>query len=129
MWIKKNADGSSNSFNFTPPSGSAAQVKEVLFPIAEVQVPAYAATLAVTIKQMETFLQPATLTGAVTINVTVDAQVTPGAKLHLKLTADGTQCIATIGTGFDAAAPDLTVAISSTVFKSYTYDGTAFVPS
>lgn len=128
-WIKDNRDGTSRSFNFVPPTGATSQKNEVLFPFSEKQTPDYAATLAVTVKQMETFLQPAQLTGAVTINVTIDAQVTPGAKLHLKLTADGTQRVATIGTGFDAAAPDLTVAVSSTVFKSYVYDGTAFVPA
>lgn len=128
MYIKDNRDGSSQSFNFVPPSGASAQKNEVLFPFSEKQNPDYAATLAVTVKQMDTFVQPAQLTGAVTINVTIDAQVTAGAKLHIKLAADGTQRVATIGTGFDAAAPDLTVGANATVFKSYVYDGTAFVP-
>lgn len=127
-WIKDNRDGSSQSFNFVPPTGSNAQKNEVLFPFTEKQAPVYAAILAVSIKQMDTFLQPEQLTGAVTINLTVDEQVTPGAKLHIKLAADGTQRVATLGAGFDAAAPDLTVGANATVFKSYVYDGIAFVP-
>lgn len=127
-YIKDNRDGSSQSFNFVAPDGATSQKNEVLFPFSEKKTPDYAATLAVEIKQMNTFLQPAQLTGATTINLTIDAQVTPGAKLHLKLSADGTQRVATIGTGFDAAAPDLTVGANATVFKSYVYDGTAFVP-
>ena len=129
-WMKDKRDGTTpvRSFNFVAPDGASEVKNEVLFPFTEKQAPAYAATLAVTIKQMETFLQPEQLTGAVTINLTVDAQVTKGAKLHIKLAADGTQRVATIGTGFDAAAPDLTVGASATVFKSYVYDGTAFVP-
>lgn len=127
-WIKKNTNGSSNSFEFVAPAGAANQKNEVLFPFTDKQEPAYAATLPVTIKQMDTFLQPGTLTGALTINLTIDAQVTAGAKLHIKLTADGTQRVTTMGTGFNASTPTVTAAISTTVFKSYVYDGTSFVP-
>ena len=127
-WIKDKRDGAAKSFNFVPPDGAVDSLNEVLFPFHEKQEPAYAATLAVTIKQMDTFFQPATLTGASTVNLTIDEQVTPGAKLHVKLTADGTNRTVTLGTGFDAAAADVTVTASTTVFKTYVYDGTAFVP-
>lgn len=125
-WIKKQADGTHEEFNFVAPEGKTAE--EVLFPLGDVQEPAYAAALAVDVEQMETFLQPAELTGAVTINLTVNAQVTKGAKLHLKLDADGTNRTVTLGTGFDADAADITVNADTVVFKSFVYDGTAFVP-
>lgn len=130
-WVKKNTDGSFDSFNFVAPKGAVDQLNEVQFPFHEKLEPVFAAALAVAIKQRETFLQPGVLTGVQTINLTIDPQVTRGAKLYVKLTADATvggQAV-TIGTGFDAAAPDFTVAASATVFKTYIYDGTSFVPA
>lgn len=130
-YIKKNSDGSSNSFGFVAPAGASAQLNEALFPIGEKKEPAYGATLAVDIKQMETFLQPAALTGNTTINLTIDAQVTKGAKLYLKVkeTANTADRTVTIGDGFDADAADLTVVKATVVFKTYIYDGSAFVPA
>lgn len=129
-WIKKDTDDVGRSYNFVAPADTAMSAKqEVLFPMHQKQTPDYAATLAVSIKHMETFLQPAELTGAVTINLTVDAQVTPGAKLYIKLDADGTNRVATMGTGFDAAAPAVTVTADTVKFLTYVYDGTAFVPA
>ena len=81
-WIKKQTDGTYTEFNFVAPKGKASE--EVLFPVGEVLTPDYAATLAVDIAQIETFLQPAELEGDATINITIDEQVTKGAKLHLK---------------------------------------------
>jgi len=102
----------------------------VLFPFSDKQTPDYAAVLAVSITQMETFLQPAELTGAVTINLTIATQVTKGAKLYVKLDADDQGAkTATLGTGFDAAAPDEVVASDTVKFATYVYDGTAFVPA
>lgn len=128
MWIKKNQDGSSSSFNFIPPTGASEQTNEVLFPISEKQTPDYGAVLAAEITQMETFLQPGTLTGNVTIDLVIADQITPGAKLYVKLKADGTNRTATIGAGFDADAPEVAVAAGTVVFKTYVYDGVAFVP-
>jgi hypothetical protein len=121
------ANDQSYSHNFVAPEGSSLLNREVLFPLAEVKTPAYAATLAVTVKQMDTFLQPAELTGNATINLTIDAQVTAGAKLHLKLDADSTARVVTLGTGFDAAAADITVPAAGVLFMSFVYDGTSFV--
>jgi hypothetical protein len=128
MWTNKNSSGQFQSFGFLAPDGITTEKNEVLFPYHEKQEPAYAATLAVTVKQRDCFLQPATLTGAVTINLTIDAQLTPGAKLYLKVTADGTNRVVTLGTGFDAAATDITVTASTCFCRTFVYDGAAFVP-
>ena len=128
MYTNKNSEGQFQSFNFVAPDGVTSEKNEVLFPFHEKQTPDYAATLAVTIKHMENFIQPAELTGNATLNLTIDSQVTTGAKLHLKLDADGTNRTVTLGTGFDAAAADITVTANTIVFKSFVYDGTAFVP-
>ena len=133
MWTDRgpadtNSNGIVRSFNFVAPDGAIAEKNEVLFPFHEIQTPDYAATLAVTVKQRDCFLQPGTLTGAVTIDLTIDAQLTPGAKLYLKVTADGTNRVVTLGTGFDAAATDITVTASTCFCRTFVYDGTAFVP-
>ena len=125
-WIKKNSNGSSNSFNFVAPAGASMQLNEVLFPFSEKLEPAYAPTLAVAVKQKDTFLQPAALTGNLTINATIDAQVTPGAMIHLKVSAAAERTV-TLGTGF-ANAANIVVGAGTTSTKSYVYDGTAFMP-
>ena len=127
-YIKKNSDGSSNSFEFVAPAGATNQLNEVLFPFTEKQEPAYAATVAATIKQMKTFIQPAELTGNATLNLTIDPQVTAGAMLCVKLDADGTNRTFTPGTGFDASAAAVTVTASTVVNKTYIFDGVAFLP-
>lgn len=124
-WIKKQADGTYEEFNFVAPEGKTKE--DVLFPLGDVQEPAYGAILAVDIEQMETFLQPAELTGNVTINLAINAQVTKGAKLHLKLDADGTNRVVTLGDGFEAPAT-LTVVANTVWYVSFVYDGTAFLP-
>lgn len=126
-WIKKETNGTHKEFNFVAPANAAA-AEEVLFPIGEVKKPDYAATLAVAINQMETFLQPAELTGNVTVNLTVDAQVTKGAKIYGKFTADGTDRTVTLGTGYDTDAANITVPANGVEFVTWAYDGTAFVP-
>lgn len=123
------ATDNSYSHNFVAPAGSADLNREVLFPLAEKQAPDYAATLAVAVKQMHTFVQPAELTGAATINLTIDPQVTAGAQLHLKLDADATARTVTLGTGFDAGLASIAVKAASIAFMTFTYDGTAFVPA
>jgi hypothetical protein len=128
MWTVKDSLGVVRSFGFRAPDGATLEKNEVLFPWSEVQSPAFAATLPVTIKQMTTILKPGTLTGAVTINLTLDAQLTAGAKLHIKATADGTNRVITLGTGFDAASTAITVTASTCFCRSFVYDGTAFIP-
>ena len=130
MYTNKDANGNFQSFGFLAPDGISTEKNEVLFPYHDKQAPAYGATLAVTVKQRDTFLQPGALTGNVTINLTIDPQVTPGAKLYLKVKeAAGTaNRTVTLGTGFDDDGANVTVALSTTVCRTFVYDGVAFVP-
>lgn len=96
------------------------------FGAPEIQVPAYAATLAITITNQITFIQPATLTGALTVNLTIDAKVQAGAEIHFKLTSDGTARTTTYGTGMTSLA--LAGVISKTLVQTFVYDGTTFLP-
>ena len=95
------------------------------FGAADIQSPAYAATLAATITNKGTILKPGTLTGAMTINLTLDAALKGGEELLLELTADGTNRVVTFGTGFLMVA--LTVTASKTFAIQFTFDGTQFV--
>jgi hypothetical protein len=122
-WIHQSED---KSCNFVAPAGLAAD-QEVLFPAADVQTPEAAATLPVTIKQMVTFIHLATaMAAAMTINLSINAQVTKGAIIHLKAASDGTARDITFGTGF--TAPVLAGVISKTKVQSFIYNGTAFFP-
>jgi hypothetical protein len=96
------------------------------FAAADTQTPAYAATLAVSINNQLTILEPATLTGAMTINLTLDAGLKAGAIILLKHTSDGTARTTTFGTGF--SAPAQVGVISKTFTQSFMYDGSAFLP-
>jgi hypothetical protein len=127
-WIKKQSDDSFQSYNFIAPDGPSAS-EDVLFPLGEVQSPEYAATLAVTIKQMVTFLQPEEITGAMTINLTINEQLTKGALLIMKLAADdqGAKTV-TLGTGFDSDAGSVVVPNDGFIFLACAFDGTSFVP-
>lgn len=129
MWSYKKTDRTEVAMNFVAPEGADDLNREVLFPLVEKKIPDYAATLAVVVKQAETFLQPAELTGNATINLTIDAQVTAGAKLHLKLDADASDRTVTLGTGFDAGMATIVVAKTKIAFVTFTFDGTAFVPA
>ncbi|HBL73830.1 MAG: hypothetical protein A2W90_14635 [Bacteroidetes bacterium GWF2_42_66] len=127
-WSYKKTDRTEVHMNFVAPEGADLLNREVLFPLAQVQAPDYAATIAATIKQMQNFIQPAELTGNATLNLTINAQVTAGARLHLKLSADATARTLTLGTGFDAAAENIVVPANTTLFAAFEYDGTSFLP-
>jgi len=126
-WIKKESDGTHKEFNFVAPA-SADGSEEVLFPIGKVATPDYRSTIAVDVTQMETFLQPGALTGNLTINLTIDEQVTKGAKLHLKLAASGAALAITFGTGFAATPVSISVSSGKVAYMSFVFDGAAFLP-
>lgn len=126
-WIKKESTGKEVSMNFKAATGGEGLTREVLFPLAEILTPEHAATQAVTVKQFHTFLQPETLEGNSTVNLTIDEQLTPGAQLHLMLTADTSNRTVTLGTGF-AAPATIVVKLSDTAYMSFVFDGTEFLP-
>lgn len=114
------------AFNFVPSAKKEQGKHEVLFPVSDVQTPDAADTLAVTVNEMVTILKPGTMAADMTINLTVDAQVTPGALLVMKLTSDTTARDVSFGTGMEGA--DLAGAISTTKYITFIYDGTNFIP-
>lgn len=96
------------------------------FADADLQQPAYAATLAVTIKNQYTILDPAILTGNMTCNLTIDAGIRKGAMLFLEITTTATETF-TPGTGF--TAPAFNGVAGKTKCQTLVYDGTSFKPS
>jgi hypothetical protein len=95
------------------------------FGAADAQSKAYAATIAATITDAKTFLTLGQLTGAATLNLTVDPQLEAGAELLIKTSVDGTNRVLTPGTGMTGTAQTLTANKSQLLV--YVYDGTAFL--
>lgn len=92
---------------------------------ADVQSLAYAATIAATITNAKTILNVAQMTGAATLNLTIDPDLQAGAELLVKCQSDGTARDLTPGTGMTGTA--IAGAISKTKYASYVYDGSTFV--
>jgi bifunctional DNase/RNase len=74
------------------------------FGAADVQSKAYAATIAATIANQKTIVVIAELTGAVTLNATLSAELKAGAELVVVVDTDATPRTLTLGTGFEAQA-------------------------
>jgi len=94
---------------------------------ADVQTPTYAATLAVTITDRMTFLAPTVMSGALTVNLTINEGIKAGARLFGTFLSDGTARAVTFGTGF--TAPVLAGVISKTKTIEFVYDGTTYKPT
>ena len=92
------------------------------FGAADVQTPAYAATITATIVDLVTIINPATLTGALTLNLTLDQGVKAGSRILFIALSDGTARTTTFGTGF--TSPTLAGVISKTKAIEFVYDGT-----
>ena len=92
---------------------------------ADVQSKDYAATIAVTVTRQRTIVNVAQLTGAATVDLTIDAGVVAGAELVLKLQSDTTARAVTLGTGTTGTAVAGT--ISKTKYANFVYDGSTFV--
>jgi hypothetical protein len=122
MWVNQKEN---KSVNFVAPDGLEND-QNVLFPAADTQSPDAAATLALTIKQQVSIVNVGAMAADMTVNLTVDAQVTAGAILILKLTSDTTARAVTPGTGF--TAPVVAGVISKTKYATYIYTGSTFVP-
>lgn len=94
---------------------------------ADIQTPAYAATITATIIEAVTIITPATLTGALTLNLSISAEVKAGARILFTALSDGTARTTTFGTGF--TSPAMTGVISKTKTIEFVYDGTTFKPT
>lgn len=68
------------------------------------QSPVYAATIAATITNGMTIIDPAILTGNATLNLTINSDLRDGAILQLKVKATSNSQNVTLGTGFLGAA-------------------------
>ncbi len=93
---------------------------------ADVQAPAYAATIAVTIRNQNTQLNFAQLTGDATLNLTIDAEVTKGAIIQMLVPASTNGFDLTLGTGIDG--PDIVGVATKNKSQGFQYDGTSFKP-
>ena len=91
---------------------------------ADVQTPAYATPLAITVTNLMTIIAPAALTGALTINLTIDQGIKAGARLIVTALSDATARTVTFGTGFKS--PTLAGVISKTKSIEFVYDGTTY---
>lgn len=86
---------------------------------------AYGATIAVDVDNSRSVLTIAQMTGAATLNLTVDAEMEVGSELFIKVSADGTNRTLTPGTGMTGTAQTITA--SKSFLLHYVYDGTAFL--
>lgn len=87
--------------------------------------PIYASTLSIKPNASKTFLKPATLTGAMTINC-VETNCAKYDELVVILTSDTTSRTVTFGTNFISAGT-IAPAISKQATISFVYDGTNWV--
>lgn len=104
-----------------------AGISKVRFPFGEADLKAlaYAATQAVTIDNAMTILSFAILTGACTVNLTIDSEVPIGSTLQVVVPATATEVL-TFGTGFTATT--ITGVAGKTKTQGFVYDGTTFKP-
>ena len=121
MFVIDNGNGTTSSFNFKAPEGVSAKLTEVLFPVSEAQSKAYAAAIALAIKQMNTKVTVGTLTGNVTFTAAVDAQVTAGAVVILALTADASNRTVSFSTGITGT--NIIIEATTTKHVVLVYDG------
>lgn len=101
--------------------------KEISFPFgnANVQSLAYAAVQNVTIKNHMTILDFASLTGASTLNLTIQAGMRDGARLLLKVPAGGLFDL-TLGAGIDG--PVIVGVNTKTKTQAFTLRNGVFYP-
>ena len=116
------------SYDFVAPeiSKDADEKVTTVFPTAEKQSIAYAATIAGKVERTTTVLDLGQLTGAATMNLTVGADVPVGALLLIKAGSDTTARDLTLGTKFGGPAT-LAGTISKNKSQLFMFDGTNFV--
>lgn len=89
------------------------------------QTPVYAATLSLVANASKTFVQPATLTGVMTINAVV-TKCQQFDELVLILKSDTTSRVVTLGTNF-VTAGTIAPAISKQATISFVFDGVKWI--
>lgn len=103
------------------------EVEKINWPFgkADKQTLAFAAAQNITIKNQLTILDFASLTGACTLNLTLDSQVQEGAIVLLKVPASGLFDL-TLGTAIDG--PNIIGAAGKTKTQAFQNIGGVFVP-
>lgn len=103
------------------------EVEKINWPFgpAAHEKPAYTATIALTIKNQRTIIEPAILTGNLTLDLTIDSQVQKGAIIDLTIKTTATETT-TLGTGIDG--PAVVGVAGKTWTQSFFYDGVSFKP-
>lgn len=91
----------------------------------DIKEPAYASTISLTPNASKTYVNPAVLTGAMTINC-VDTLCQKYDEITFILKSDTTSRTVTFGTNF-VSAGTIAPAISKSASISFVYDGTNFV--
>lgn len=87
----------------------------------DVQTPDYAAAIEIEVNEFQTVVE-ISLTGAVTLTADIASYLKPGAMVQFKLSADGSNRVATFGTGF--LAPALTIVANKSHSVLFWYNGT-----
>ena len=91
---------------------------------ADIQAPAYVAELNISVWNNKTILNPEQLTGNMTIDLDISAQMRPGAELIVKLNTAGTETTS-FGTGIQA--PDIVGVAGKTKVQAFVFDGVDFI--
>ncbi len=94
------------------------------FGAAQVEKPAFAATIAIVVANHMAVIEPAILTGACTLSLTPTAEVRAGALVFVKQKATATETLTFAGS---AKAPALVGAAGKTKVQALVFDGTFFV--
>lgn len=92
--------------------------------------PVYAATLSIVPKESHTLVQPATLTGNVTINIGVGTSTTApfvGDTIEFLFTPDGSTRTVTWGTGIQPTAATFAVTTAKLGYAKFVFNGTAWI--
>ena len=101
-------------------------IADISYPFGpcDIQTPAYAATITATITDRLTIIKPAVLTGALTLNLSINEGIPAGARIVFVGLSDTTARTTTFGTGF--TSPTLAGVISKTKVIEFVYDGVTF---
>lgn len=96
----------------------------------DTQTPIFAATLTIVTTEFDTLVEPAVLTGAMTVNVGVGSSTTApykGDQLAFLFTSDATGRTVTLGTGMNVTAATIVIPASKKASIFFTFDGAAWV--